>query len=346
MLEDEPVGEMPEAEVISASDIERYCYCPLSWWLSREGVDAKGKEVEKGKKAHEKVGTEVSQLEQREAEIKRLEQIVLWFAVVATMLAVLGLTFLPSPVQDPTFFGYVLNIIAVVWLISAMFFLYQASSIDLKPERLKYEALIVIFAVIATAISMLSVSTLVFENDSIAMLIEGLALVCLIAATIFFSFTLSRSKRAARTRQAHSISDGDVEYVDGKKIKSKVLYSHMHNLSGKPDYIIKITNKYIPIEIKTGRVPRGPLFSHIMQLACYLLIIENNYGTPPHGILKYGEREHKIDYTEELRRTLLEKVEEMRDILDTAEAHRNHNRPGKCRSCSRRDKCPERLKTR
>ena len=40
-----------------------------------------------------------------------------------------------------------------------------------------------------------------------------------------------------------------------------------------------------------------------------------------------------------------EKLEEMNDILKgNMEAHRNHQRVGKCNSCSRRKGCPERLK--
>jgi CRISPR-associated exonuclease Cas4 len=146
-------------------------------------------------------------------------------------------------------------------------------------------------------------------------------------------------------KEEEGIDEGEVDYVDEDRIKPKVLFSDHHNLSGRPDYILKINNRSIPVEIKTGRVPRGPLFSHIIQLACYMLIIENNFGTPPYGILRYGEREHMIEYTEELRKTLLEKIAEMRSIIETGEAHRNHKRAGKCRSCSRRSKCPERIKS-
>jgi CRISPR-associated exonuclease Cas4 len=40
---------------------------------------------------------------------------------------------------------------------------------------------------------------------------------------------------------------------------------------------------------------------------------------------------------------LLEKLEEMRKLMRSGEVHRNHNRPGKCASCSRRESCPEKL---
>ena len=32
---------------VSASEIERYVYCPMSWRLENEGISAKGKEVQR-----------------------------------------------------------------------------------------------------------------------------------------------------------------------------------------------------------------------------------------------------------------------------------------------------------
>jgi len=43
-------------EVISASEMERYGYCPLSWWLGRTGVDAEGSEVTSGLEKHQEIG--------------------------------------------------------------------------------------------------------------------------------------------------------------------------------------------------------------------------------------------------------------------------------------------------
>jgi CRISPR-associated exonuclease Cas4 len=74
-------------------------------------------------------------------------------------------------------------------------------------------------------------------------------------------------------------------------------------------------------------------------------LIEQNYKIrPPYGIISYSkEQKHKITYDENLENLLIEKIGEMRDCIKSDEAHRNHKRPGKCRSCSRREKCPEKL---
>ena len=71
-----------EIPVISASDIERYSYCPLSWWLGVKGDEGAGEELRKGEKAHEKVGRDLSTIQSKERETRNFETIVMWFAVV------------------------------------------------------------------------------------------------------------------------------------------------------------------------------------------------------------------------------------------------------------------------
>jgi CRISPR-associated exonuclease Cas4 len=332
----------PKQEIISASDIERYCYCPLSWWLGRHGFDAVGDEVDLGQKKHDKIGAELGKIQEKEKEAKTFERLLLWFAAMASRLALIGITFVTS--VESQLFKTVVDIIAVGWLLAALFYLYIGEKITLVGLKLKMEALVVVSGMVITIIAVLSIPLVIIVDKRVGLIFEILALVWLIGATVVLYFALKRHNTADAKKTQQGIK-GEVKYVDDAEAKqrSEVLLSDLHNLSGRPDYILKINNKFIPVEIKTGRVPKGPLFSHIIQLACYMLIIENNFGTPPYGILRYGDREHKIDYNEDLRRTLLEKIAEMRTILRTNEAHRNHRRPGKCRSCSRRDKCPERL---
>src|SRR2546428_11177016 len=101
---------------------------------------------------------------------------------------------------------------------------------------------------------------------------------------------------------------------------------------------------HIPVELKTGRVPRGPLFSHILQVAAYCFLLEEEYGKPPpYGIIRYGETSFEIEYNEDQKKLVLQKLAEMRTAITKGGAHRNHNRPGKCIHCSRRSGCPERL---
>jgi CRISPR-associated exonuclease Cas4 len=91
-------------------------------------------------------------------------------------------------------------------------------------------------------------------------------------------------------------------------------------------------------------VPRGPLFSHILQVVAYCVLLEEEDGRPPpYGIIRYGDTAFEIEYNEDQKKLLLQKLSEMRVAIVKGEAHRNHNRPGKCIHCSRRSGCPERL---
>ena len=54
------------------------------------------------------------------------------------------------------------------------------------------------------------------------------------------------------------------------------LYSKKYNIAGKPDFIIKKNNTYIPVEFKTGNNNK-PHKNHINQLIAYCHLIEENY---------------------------------------------------------------------
>jgi len=120
--------------------------------------------------------------------------------------------------------------------------------------------------------------------------------------------------------------------------------SKKYGISGRPDYILQQNGAEIPVEIKTGRIPRGPLFSHIIQVAAYCLILEDNRGKPiTHGLLRYGSVEHEVEFTPDLKKLVIDKAEDIRKARIAGGAHRNHNRPSKCKGCSRKTVCPEKL---
>ena len=136
-----------------------------------------------------------------------------------------------------------------------------------------------------------------------------------------------------------------ISYIDSQKKKPKLFVSEKYRLSGRPDFVLLIEDEHIPVELKTGRVPRGPLFSHILQVATYCILMEEEFGNPPsHGIIRYGQVENEIEYDEALKDMVLKKANEMRGFLISGgDVHRNHNKPGKCKHCSRRNVCPEKL---
>jgi CRISPR-associated exonuclease Cas4 len=182
------------------------------------------------------------------------------------------------------------------------------------------------------------------ENSAMGMVMQVSALIWLMAAATILWRALAIEQQVRKEKKSIDMPEGHIVYVDLDDGSSELLVSEKYGLRGRPDHIIEKEGHYIPVELKTGRTPRGPLFSHIVQLGAYGLIIEDITGKrPPYGILKYPEKSFEIEFTDELRDIVLKKRDELLRDLEWGEAHRNHGRPGKCRACSRRKICPERL---
>ncbi|MEM3039131.1 MAG: CRISPR-associated protein Cas4 [Thermoplasmata archaeon] len=324
--------------LISAADIEKFAYCPLSWWLSWKDKTIEPAEMRNGAMRHEDISRSVAEVRRLESLAVTSERLVLWFAVIATVIAMLGVELLYENQID---IAEILVIISLIWIIAALYYLRLAFGTPVKDKRMQYEKVILVFAIVAAVIAVNSVFMLQVDRQ-LAVVLEALSLVWLIGASYFLQRSLLFSQ-AARLLKRDLHVDGEIEYVDSGP--SELMVSKKYGISGKPDYILKTGGKSIPVEEKTGRMPKGPLFSHILQVAAYCLILEEKLGEPvPYGILKYGADQHVIEFDDMLRKTLLEKISEMRTIVEgKTPPHRNHNRPGKCAHCSRNSICPERL---
>jgi len=324
-------------ETISASDLERFAYCPLSWWLSTKG-DVTSPVLEEGEKEHKALSVELSAIMDEERKARIWERMVLWFALTATVLAVIGVVF--RPVENSAGWSKILGLLSIPWVISAVLMLYRSASAKEERKRSQYEQVIVIFAIIAMVITLNSVTVLGVDPE-VAMIYEVAALIWLIGASVALYISLSARQAAVEKRRKKDI-EGEIRYVGRRE--SKLLKSERYGLSGRPDYILSVDGELVPVDVKTGRKPRGPLFSHILRVAAYCLLLSDDEGTKvTHGILKYDNIEHEIEFNDEVKGLVISKLDEMRKLMRTQEAHRNHNRVGKCRSCSRRSVCPERL---
>lgn len=322
---------------ISAGDIEKYSYCPLSWWLSLE-KEEHSEPLAQGVKRHERLGKSLWKIDSGEKSARDSERIVFWWAMVATALAVVGLELLPF--ENAVELSTILGAVALIWILAALFFLYKAARSTIESTVMSYEKIILVFAIVAVVVAVNAVAFVV-EDFRLAEILEALAIVWLAGASYFLYRSLRSTGIVDSLRKEFRVK-GKIEYIDVDN--TKVFKSERYGMSGTPDYVIKVGENVIPVEEKTGRTPKGPLFSHILQIATYCLLIEDVTGkAPPYGLLKYPEHEHEIEYNEDLKKMLLQKAAEMREILKLGNAHRNHNRPGKCVHCSRRDVCPEKL---
>lgn len=327
--------------MFSAAEVEKYGYCPLNWWLSHQDVEASGEEIVQGVTKHEQMGDEVMSIERLEKSALESETIVLYFAIAATIVAVIGTSFVTFLTFQVTL---ILGTVSLIWLLAAVYLLYRADKLATGQERFLWERTILVFSMIATIVAILSLTMFTVQDRPLAQVVEIAALVWLVGATFFLRRSLIHAALAGVARLKHGVTKGNVAYVDHPMARSEVLESARHGLRGRPDYVIAEGESLIPVEVKTGRTPRGPLFSHILQVAAYCLLVEETSGkAPPHGIIKYEGASHEIEYNPDLRKLILGKLDEMRAALAKGEARRNHNRPGKCIHCSRREGCPERL---
>jgi CRISPR-associated exonuclease Cas4 len=166
-----------------------------------------------------------------------------------------------------------------------------------------------------------------------------IAFVLLALALLVFFLSL-------RLRRQTGLPHGQVIYSDTTEWlrNEHALFSKRHRLSGKPDYLIRDGESIIPVEVKSGKAPPQPREGHVLQLAAYSLLVEENFGaTVERGIVKYDDKQFEIAFTPELRAELLRVIDEMRSCFSEGDAHRNHNDAWRCRSCGVRDTCDERI---
>ncbi|KAA0003696.1 MAG: CRISPR-associated protein Cas4 [Thermoplasmata archaeon] len=324
-------------EMISAGDIEKYAYCPLSWWLSKQ--DKKVDSLE-GVKSHEREGEELEDIRKKEVKKAYYNKLILALAVSASLAAVIGIIILPGVAEKEN--DYVFIVFSLIWLLNSIFFLYRAERISIVSLKLRYEKAILLSSMGAILIALIVILSSLPSNEEFSKFLEILALLWIVLANIIFYRSINLSEELLIKKLRYVSSDDNIAYIGIKK-ESPMLESSRYGIRGKPDYIIEKDGEYIPVEKKTGRTPKGPLFSHIVQLIAYCMLVEETFGKVEYGILEYDERKYFINYDERLKNTVIKLRENLVKDLKRGEAHRNHNREGKCMNCSRRDICPERL---
>jgi len=209
-----------------------------------------------------------------------------------------------------------------------------------------YEALRLSLYLALTAASAMTLAIEAFVLDFTGpyhWILIVMSLTWLFTALAFLLRAMRMEERANDIVQANGLVPGELAYSDLDR-PGDTLRSEKYNLSGKPDYIVRRGDHYIPVEVKTGRTPDEPHESHLMQLGVYCLLVEENYGSrPATGVLQYPEKTFEVPFTDDYRDKVLKMTLQMRMAKMTGEVHRNHDRRGKCQGCSRRAMCPERI---
>ena len=134
------------------------------------------------------------------------------------------------------------------------------------------------------------------------------------------------------------------DHGDWKKLQYP-LYDPQYHLLGKPDYLVIINNKIIPIEIKsTPSVKIKPYKEHVIQLLAYCYLIEQTFAiTPPYGELHYPENTFFITYNDQNKKILLNTLKTLQEMKSDKSVNRNHENSVKCRKCGYKNICDQNL---
>lgn len=140
---------------------------------------------------------------------------------------------------------------------------------------------------------------------------------------------------------------GQVIYTDAGTWfgNDEVLISRQLRLAGKPDYLVEEQDGMIvPVELKSAKAPVDPHEGHILQLAAYCLLVQENYGVrPEYGIIQYRDKAFAVDFSDDLEEDVLDLLADMRADLLEADVDRDHEDWHRCTRCGVRGQCRQRL---
>ena len=372
------LDDSEKALPVSASDLERFMYCPLSWQLAKEGASGIGDAVEEGVLKHKQIHDEMSEYQEALIRMRRALMIWSWWfgIIIAFAIDALAFVYIDDMVNSPLEFAKLLSMWSLSCLLAAIFsialpwrnwFKIERSIKEIRDMKDKFAStgleptwspigfLGGWFSAGKTEAGLL-LATIVIGIHAIALVAADdrsqagfILIVIAFIWTFFATWQLQRSLKAENEmiarRDKTGLEEGaELAYSDDDKT-SDLLVDSVSGLRGRPDQIVIIDGEFIPVEQKTGKIPKKPHQSHRLQLLAYISLVHTSTGkSPSYGILRYGEDDiHQVFWDEHAKQHLQENIIGVQRLMVEGGAKRNHERVGKCRNCSRRYACSESL---
>ncbi|MDP6866607.1 MAG: hypothetical protein QGG62_06690, partial [Candidatus Poseidoniaceae archaeon] len=96
---------------VSASDLERFMYCPLSWQLAKEGASGVGEAVEEGVEKHKEIHNEMSDFQEALIRMRRSLLIWSWWygIILAFVIDAIAFIYIDDVINSPLEFAKVLS---------------------------------------------------------------------------------------------------------------------------------------------------------------------------------------------------------------------------------------------
>ena len=362
---------------VSASDIERHSYCPLSWELAKKGKSGQGEAIKDGKVKHAEIHNRITEFKTKQIQFKRHMIIWTWWFTVVIAIIIDSIAFLL--IDDTNLYSKDVAKYMALWSLTVLIagtiavsipwrnWLGFTETISEKKSKLIKEAKIIepewepegfeggwfeagkveiSFLFAAILLGLHSIALNGAENRKQAgFILVALAMLWTLAASWQLQRALLSENDSELARKDMGLKEGSkIAYSDDEE-NSGLLVDSNTGIRGRPDQIAIIDGEFIPIEQKTGRIPKKPHTSHRRQVLAYIHLVEINTKRPtPYGILRYGNEDiHQIIWDDEAKLELFEEVQEIQRLMIEGGAERNHNRSGKCQNCSRKYACTQSL---
>ena len=363
---------------VSASDLERFMYCPLSWQLAKEGATGKGEAVEGGVEKHKEIHDEMNDFQEALIRMRRSLLVWSWWfgIIIAFTIDAFAFLYIDDVVNSPLEFAKILSMWSVSCLIASVLSIalpwrnwlrFERSMKEIREIKNRFEStgleptwspigfLGGWFSAGKTEAGLL-LATIVIGVHSIALVaaedrsqagfvLMVIAFIWTFLATWQLQHSLRAENQMIASREKAGLEEGtELLYSDDDE-SSDLLMDNESGLRGRPDQIVIIDGEFIPVEQKTGKVPKKPHQSHRLQLLAYISLVETSTTkSPPYGVLRYGNEDiHQVYWDEHAKQHLRESIIEVQRLMVEGGAQRNHEREGKCRSCSRRYACSDSL---
>lgn len=362
---------------VSASDIERHTYCPLSWELAKKGNSGQGDAINSGKTKHAQIHERVSEFKIKQSQFKRHMIIWTWWFTVIIAIVIDSIAFMS--IDDVALYPKDIAKYLAMWSLTVLLAGIIAVSIpwrdwlgfDVTLKQQKSELIqetktlqpewepegfeggwfeagkvetSLLFAAILLGIHSIALNGADNRKQAGFILIV-LAMLWTLAASWQLQRALITENESELARKDVGLKQGtEVAYSDDEE-SAGLLIDNVTGIRGRPDQIVIIDGEFIPIEQKTGRVPKRPHTSHRRQVLAYIHLVEiNTKRTTPYGILRYGNEDiHQVMWDDNAKKELFDEVKEIQRLMVIGGAKRNHDRIGKCQNCSRKYACNESL---
>ena len=361
---------------VSASDLERYTYCPMSWHLSKQGHAGLSEAIDQGKEEHRAIHESIEAMQRHRLRTRRNLLIWQWWFGIIVVLTIDTVAFqnADSIDFDAAEFSKVLAMASLSCLMVGMcaVFLPWRNLLNIGPrypdtpkEDDLHHLVDPVFEPVGFKGGWLEggwieaamfISAIVLAVHAIALrFASDQAQAAYVLAVTTIGWMLLASLRLQRAlisnHEAQLLAfkndiavDTKVTYSDDDD-SARLLVDATSGLRGRPDQIVIIDGALVPVEQKTGRVPQKPHRSHEMQVLAYAALVESTTGqSPPYCILRYGQENlHQVPWDDANQTRLFDAVKTVQRTMAEGGAARNHERPGKCRHCSRRYACEDSL---